>query len=108
VHRSLGPGFLESTYENALCAELSRAGLKFERQVVFPIIYKGAVMGEHRVDLLVEDKVIVELKAVSHFEEVFFAQVLAYLRVTGKRVGLLFNFNVTVLMSEGGFRRFVL
>jgi GxxExxY protein len=89
------------------CAELSRAGLEFKRQVVFPVHYKGAVIGEHRLDLLVEDKVIVELKAVSQFEEVFFAQVLAYLRVTGRSVGLLFNFNVPILMN-GGFRRFVL
>ena len=107
MHRTLGPGFLEATYENALCAELSRAGLEFKRQVVVPIHYKGAMIGEHRLDLLVEDKIIVELKAVSQFEEVFFAQVLAYMRVTKKSVGLLFNFNVPVLM-EGGFRRFVL
>ena len=107
MHRTLGPGSLEATYENALCAELSRAGLEFKRQVVVPIHYKGAMIGEHRLDLLVEDKIIVELKAVSQFEEVFFAQVLAYMRVTKKSVGLLFNFNVPVLM-EGGFRRFVL
>jgi len=107
VHRNLGPGFLEVTYENALCVELSRAGLNFERQVVVPLLYKGAGIGEYRLDLLVEDKVIVELKAVSEFDAVFFAQMLAYLRATGKSVGLLFNFNVPVLMN-GGFRRFVL
>jgi GxxExxY protein len=107
VHRALGPGLLEATYENALCVELHAAGLKFERQVTYPVLYRGIKVGEYRVDLVVEDKVIVELKSVEALSPLFTAQVLAYLRVTGKEVGLMFNFNSTVLM-KGGFRRLVL
>jgi len=106
VHRALGPGLLEATYENALCVELQSAGLTFERQVAYPVLYRGTKVGEYRLDLLVEDNVIVELKSVEALNPLFIAQVLAYLRVTGKEVGLLFNFNAVVLM-RGGFRRLV-
>ena len=106
VHRNLGPGFLEAAYESALCIELEAAGLKFERQVLFPVLYKGHRLSEHRLDLLVEDSVVVEIKAVEHLDPVFDAQVIAYLRVTGKHVGLLLNFNAK-LMKEG-VKRFVL
>jgi GxxExxY protein len=106
VHRQLGPGLLEGTYELALCVELTDAGLTYGRQVEVPIIYKGRNIGEYRLDLLVEDAVIVEIKSVERHEPVFEAQLLTYLRVTGKRVGLLVNFNNRMLKS--GVKRLVL
>jgi len=106
VHRNIGPGLLESTYEEALCIELELAGLHFRRQVAFPIIYKGRALGEYRIDLLVEEQVIVELKSVERFDPVFGAQVLTYLRAASKKVGLLINFNSRLLSQ--GFQRFVL
>ena len=106
VHRQLGPGLLESTYEEALCVELDFVGLKYERQVILPVRYKGRVIGEYRLDLIVADAVVVEIKSVERFDPVFEAQVLTYLRVSGKHVGLLVNFN-TRLLKEG-IKRFVL
>jgi len=106
VHRNLGPGLLESTYEEAMCVELGLAGLQFRRQAFFPILYKGKLLGEYRIDLLVEDRVIVEIKSVEHLEPVFAAQVLTYLRATGQKVGLLVNFNSRLLTQ--GIKRFVL
>jgi GxxExxY protein len=76
VHRQLGPGLSESVYETALCIELEAAGLHYERQVTFPVMYKGQKIGEYRVDLIVENLVIVELKSVERFDPVFEAQVL--------------------------------
>ena len=81
VHRTLGPGLLESIYETAMCAELEEAGLKFERQVIVPVLYKGRNIGRHRIDLIVEDAVIVEIKAVERFDAIFEAQVLTYPRL---------------------------
>jgi GxxExxY protein len=106
VHRNLGPGLLESTYESALCIELEDAGLVYQRQFPFPILYKGRNIGDYRIDLIVEDKIVVELKSVERFDPVFEAQVLTYLKVTGKKVGLLINFN-TRLLSQG-VKRFIL
>lgn len=106
VHRQLGPGLLEGTYEAALCIELESALLNYKRQVVFPVIYKGKEIGEYRLDLLVEDTVVVEIKSVERTDPVFDAQVLTYLRVTGKKVGLLINFNSRLL--KAGIKRFVL
>jgi GxxExxY protein len=106
VHRQLGPGLLEGTYEAALCIELSSAGLKFVRQPVLPVVYKGQVIGEYRLDLIVEDAVVVELKSVERFDPIFEAQVLTYLKVTGKRIGLLMNFNSRLMRD--GIKRFVL
>jgi len=106
VHRQLGPGLLEGTYEAALCIELQLAGLNFVRQPVFPVIYKGQVIGEYRLDLIVEDTVIVEIKSVERFDPIFEAQVLTYLRVTGKGIGLLMNFNSRLLRD--GIKRYVL
>lgn len=106
VHRVLGPGLLESTYEEALCLELQEAGLRFARQVAVPVVYKTKPIGEYRVDLVVEDKVVVEIKAVTKFDPIFEAQVLTYLRVTDKHVGLLINFHSRLLMQ--GVKRFVL
>jgi GxxExxY protein len=106
VHRHLGPGLLEATYEEALCIELSESGLKYGRQVPFPILYKGRRLGEYRLDLLVEDAVIVEIKSVERIDPVFQAQILTYLKATGKRVGLLMNFNSRLLRD--GVKRFIL
>jgi GxxExxY protein len=106
VHRQLGPGLLEGTYEAALCIELQIAGLNFVRQPVFPVVYKGQVIGEYRLDLIVEGTVIVEIKSVERFDPIFEAQVLTYLRVTGKEIGLLMNFNSRLLRD--GIKRYVL
>jgi GxxExxY protein len=106
VHRTLGPGLLEATYEEALCIEFTDAGMKFQRQVPFPIVYKGRNLGQYRLDLLVDEQVIVEIKSVERFDSVFEAQVLTYLRVTGKRIGLLINFNSRLLRD--GVKRFAL
>jgi len=106
VHRELGPGLLESIYEAALAIELEDAGIKFCRQVIVPVRYKGRTIGEHRLDLLVDDTVVVEIKSVERHDPVFEAQVLSYLRIAGKHVGLLINFNSKLL--KDGVRRFVL
>ena len=106
VHRQLGPGLLEATYEAALCIELEQAGLRYQRQPCFPVRYKGRVIGEYRLDLLVEDAVVVEIKSVERMDPVFEAQVLTYLKATGKTVGLLINFNSRLLTQ--GIRRLVL
>jgi GxxExxY protein len=106
VHRQLGPGLLESTYESALCVELELKGLKFQRQTPHPISYKGKVIGEHRLDLLVEGSVVVEIKSVERYDPIFEAQVLTYLKITGLRRALLINFNSRLL--KDGIKRFVL
>ena len=97
VHRQLGPGLLEGIYESALCVELESAGLRYQRQLVFPVVYKGKNLGEYRLDIMVEDAVVVEIKSVERFDPVFEAQILTYLRITGKKVGLLLNFNSRLL-----------
>ena len=106
VHRVLSPGLLESVYEEALCVELSDAGLKFQRQVNIPAVYEGRNVGQYRIDLIVEEAVIVELKSVDRHDPVFEAQILTYLRFTGKKVVLLINFNSKLLKS--GIKRFAL
>ena len=94
VYKVLGPGLLESVYEEALVYELEQRGLKVELQKQVPIIYKGNVLRtDLRLDLLVEDKVIVELKSVEEMKKLFGKQLLTYLRLMNKRVGLLVNFN---------------
>lgn len=101
VYKELGPGLLESVYEEALCFELERRGLMMERQVQVPIKYKGNVLkSELRLDLLVEDKVIVELKSVEEMKKVFSKQLLTYLRLMDKRVGLLVNFNTDDILTS--------
>src|SRR5687767_1396407 len=82
VHRHLGPGLLESVYETALCLELESNGLSFTRQIGLPLFYKGVQISQHRPDLVVENKVVVEVKSIARFENVHIAQVLTYLRVT--------------------------
>ena len=106
VHRELGPGLLEAAYEAALALEVELQGLRFQRQLALPALYKGKQIGEYRIDFLVEDAVVVEIKSVERHDPVFEAQVLTYLRVTGKEVGLLINFNSRLLTT--GVRRFVL
>ena len=97
VHRHLGPGLLESVYESAMCLELASSGLSFTRQIGIPVYYKGTLIAEHRPDLVVSDRVVVEIKSVERFDYVYIAQMLTYLRITGLRVGLILNFNRPVL-----------
>ena len=107
VHRTLGPGLLEKVYEVCICHELEKRSLKFKRQVNIPIVYDGISFEEgYRIDILVEDQVIIELKAVENYNPVWKAQVLSYLKVTGKRLGLLINFNVPLL--KDGVQRVIL
>ncbi len=107
VHRQLGPGLLESVYEEALCFELQQAGILHERQVAVPVVY-GAVRlpAGFRADVLVEDDLLLEIKSVDSLSRLHDAQVLTYLRMTGRRIGLLLNFNA--LLLKDGMRRFVL
>lgn len=97
VHRTLGPGFLEALYAEALAMSFDEAGLRFGRELRVSVLYKGRSIGEHRLDLLVEDRVVVELKAVETLAKVHFAQVRSYLRATGLRVGILLNFESSIL-----------
>jgi len=97
---------LEATYEAALCVGLEHAGLNYQRQLPYPVVYKGRTIGEYRIDLMVELAVVVEIKSVERFDPVFGAQVLTYLRTTGKEVGLLINFNSRLLRD--GIKRYVL
>lgn len=106
VHRQLGPGLLESTYEAALAIELELAGLRFIRQAIFPVTYKDRPIGEHRLDLVVEHAVVIELKSVERHDPLFEAQLLTHLRIAGKRLGLLINFNTRLL--KDGIKRMVL
>jgi GxxExxY protein len=92
VHQTLGPGFLESTYENALCLELTKRGIGFERQKSIKILYEGIPVGEHRLDLLVEGALMVELKAVSELEKIFFAIGRSYMKAAAVEDGLILNF----------------
>ena len=106
AHRYLGPGLLESTYENCLCREFSNRDIAFERQVPLPVFYKGLKLDcGYRLDFLVENEVVVELKAVTQLEKIHEAQLLTYLRLTGKKLGLLLNFNV--LLMKHGIKRIV-
>ena len=94
VYNTLGPGLLESVYEEALVYELEKRGLKVERQKQVPIVYKGVTLNtDLRLDLLVEDQVIVELKSVAEMKDVFYKQTLTYCKLLNKRLGLLINFN---------------
>ena len=106
VHRLLGPGLLESAYEECLVHELTIRKLKVERQVPVPLIYKATKLEcGYRLDVVVEKKVVLELKSIETFAPVHEAVMLTYLRLSGIRVGLLVNFNVKVL--KDGIRRFV-
>ena len=107
VHRHLGPGLLESAYEECLCHELHLRGLLFERQVDLPVPYKGLLLGcGYKMDLVVEHEVVLELKAIEAILPVHEAQLLTYLKLSSKHVRLLINFNTPLLMR--GTRRIVL
>ena len=106
VHRTLGPGFLESVYEEALCFELAKRDIAFERQVEVSIKYKGHAVGKGRLDLLIEKKLIVELKTIERFAPIHQAQVISYLKATGLQLGLLINFKVPMLKQ--GIKRVIL
>jgi GxxExxY protein len=107
VHQGLGPGLLESAYEACLAYELEKAGLKVERQKPMPVSYREvAIDCGYRVDMIVADSVIVELKAIDQIAPMHEAQLLTYLKLSGKRVGLLINFNVKLLKQ--GIRRLAL
>ena len=106
VHKELGPGLLESSYEMALSHELGLAGVRCFRQVALPLCYKGEELDcGYRIDLLVEDSVIVEIKAVESIKPIHEAQLITYLKLAGKKTGLLINFNVVQLRD--GIRRIV-
>jgi GxxExxY protein len=106
VHRHLGPGLLESAYEECLCEELSLRKIPFKRQIRLPVIYKSKKLDVgYRIDLLVTDEVVVELKAVESILPIHEAQTLTYMRLGGWQVGLILNFNVTVL--KNGIKRLV-
>jgi GxxExxY protein len=106
VHKSLGPGLLESAYEECLFYELKQAGLLVEKQKALPLIYKEVKLDiGYRLDLLVENKVIIEIKAVETFNDIHIAQVLTYLKVSECKLGLLMNFNV--LRIKDGIKRLV-
>ncbi len=100
VHKELGPGFLESAYEAAMQVELKTAGLSTVSQQMFPLLYKGSKIKDFFCDLVIDDKVIVELKAISRITDIERAQLLNYLKVTGIKVGLIINFGQTSLKHE--------
>jgi GxxExxY protein len=105
VHRLLGPGFLEGVYEEALCVELMDREIFFERQKEISVLYKERSIGKHRVDLLVGQSLIVELKTVETLADIHKAQVISYLKATRLSLGLLINFNVPIL--KNGIQRIV-
>jgi len=107
VHRALGPGLLESTYEMCVCRELAIRGIPFERQVPIPVEYKGVKLGcGYRADLVVDRLILVEIKAIDSLLPIHDAQLLSYLKLGGWKIGLLINFNVELL--KNGLRRRVL
>jgi len=106
VHRALGPGLLEAPYEECLCHELERLGLKFERQRPLPLVYGNVKLAcAYRMDLVVENSIVVEVKAIAKVDRVHEAQLLSYLKLSGFRLGLLLNFNVRNLSRQGIVRR---
>jgi GxxExxY protein len=106
VHRALGPGFLETIYKKAMCIEFEKRGLAYECERTITVTYNGVAIPGQRIDLVIGNLVIVELKAVAGLEEIHRAQLISYLRTTGLRAGLLINFRVRVL--KDGLRRVVL
>ena len=107
VHRELGPGLLESTYEQCLAAELSRSQIPFQLQVELPVNYKGVQLDcGYRIDLLIDNQLIVELKSIEQLLKIHEAQILTYMRLAKVKIGLLMNFNVPILKK--GIKRFLL
>jgi GxxExxY protein len=105
VHRVLGPGLLETLYEQALCVELGLTGIPVERQVYHDVYYKGVILTGQRIDLLVANEVVVEIKAVSKLPDIALAQALSYLKATGLKRGLLLNFGLARMVD--GVKRIV-
>jgi GxxExxY protein len=106
VHRAFGPGLLESPYEECLCHELEKQGIKFERQKPLPLTYGTVTLPcAFRMDLVVERAIVVEIKAVTRLEPVHMAQLISYLKLSGLHLGLMFNFNVRNLSREGVVRK---
>jgi GxxExxY protein len=106
VHRLLGPGLLESAYQECLCRELGLRGISFKKQLELPVEYKGVKLDcGYRIDFLVADAVVVELKCVEKLAAVHDAQLLTYMKLTGKTVGLIFNFHTDVLTRGGVIRK---
>ena len=104
VHRAIGPGLLESAYEECLCYELGQAGIRFERQVPLPVVYKGVKLDRgYRMDIVVEGLIVLEIKAVEILIPVHEAQLLSYLKLYDKRLGLLLNFHIPLL--KDGIKR---
>ena len=103
VHRIIGPGLIESIYENALCHELSLRGMTYPQQLEMDVFYKGKIIKGQRIDLIVEGEIVIELKSVSRVHEFVFAQLLSYLKVTGLKRGLILNFGEKRLID--GIRR---
>jgi GxxExxY protein len=106
VHRALGPGLLETIYSRALAVEFRAVGIRFEREVAVPVLYRGEVLCEQRVDFVIEQQIVLEIKSVEHFTPIHHAQLLNYMRLLHAPVGLLINFNVVVL--QDGIKRKVL
>jgi GxxExxY protein len=107
VHKKLGPGLLEKVYEVCFCHELSKRKMEFKRQIPIPIVYDGIQFDEGlRLDVLIEDKIISELKAIDQMNSVWEAQILSHLKLTKKRLGFIINFNVPVIKK--GIKRYVL
>ena len=100
VHRELGPGFIEAIYEEAMAVALTEKEMSFRRQVAVPVMFRGRLVGEHRLDLLVADEVVVELKAIKAIEDIHFAVIRSYLRATGCKRGLLLNFAAPTLQVK--------
>jgi GxxExxY protein len=105
VHRQLGPGLDEILYESGMCIEFRLRGIPFKRQVIVPVMYKGEVIGTKRLDLIVDDRIIVEVKAVEALTALHKAQLHTYLKITGYKLGLLINFNCRVL--KDGIKRVI-
>src|SRR5512138_3713124 len=106
VHKRLGPGLLEKLYKESMVIEMELCGLKTEKNVRIPVEYRGKPIGDYFIDILVEDTVILELKSVERHDPIFEAQILSYMKLTGKKVGLLINFNSKLV--KDGIKRFVL
>jgi GxxExxY protein len=106
VHRVLGPGLLEHIYSKAVCLELTSAGISFEREKTYPVLYRGQRLCEQRLDFVVAGEIVLEIKSVEQLAPIHHSQVLSYMRVAQLRAGLLMNFNVAVL--QDGMNRKVL
>lgn len=107
IHRSLGPGLLESVYEECFCIELKKEKIQYKVQEKIPIYYDGEKLKTYFIaDLIIEDKLIIELKSIQEFNDVHFAQVINYLKITNIKLGLLINFNVPLF--KNGFKRIIL